>query len=88
MYILILGKSGTGKSNLSDALRNAIFKVDDDCTILTDDEDRQVKKFGSGSNEYTINVARNLEKEVEEKADVIIELRTEKFLEIFRKLNS
>lgn len=81
MYILIHGKSGSGKSNLSDLIRNAIFKADRDSKIITDDEDRQIKDWGKGSNEYTVNVMRTLEKEDEEKADIIVNIKNNKFRE-------
>ena len=87
MYILIVGGPSSGKSNLSDMIRNVIFKADSNSKVITDDEDREMKTFGSGKNEYTINVMRTLEKEDEEKADVVINIASKKFVDWYHKIN-
>ena len=87
MYILVAGTSGVGKSVMGDFIRNSIFKADNDCTIYSDDEDRQVKTFGRGQNKYTINVMRTLEKEDLEKADIVIEIKNKNFIDWFHKFN-
>lgn len=56
MNILIIGKSGTGKSNLGDIIKTAIFKVDKDAKIETNDPGRSIKVFGSGNTLYQINM--------------------------------
>ena len=87
MYILIVGVPNSGKSNLSDMIRNAIFRSDSNSKITTDDEDRELKTFGSGKNEYIINVMRTLEKEDEEKADIIVDIKSKEFINWYHKIN-
>lgn len=56
MNILIVGKSGYGKSKLGDLIKTQIFKADPDATINVDDPDREVKTLGSGKNIYNVLV--------------------------------
>ena len=95
MNILIVGKSGVGKSNLGDIIRNTIFKLDSDALIKTDDPDRSVKTFGTGSNEYGISIERADEweslrsavtEEVTSKEDIIIVINNENFQKWFREV--
>jgi CO dehydrogenase nickel-insertion accessory protein CooC1 len=98
MNILIVGKSGVGKSNLGDIIRNTIFKLDNNAIIHTDDPDRSVKTFGTGSNEYNIHVRKIGEEgftkgaieeysfEKDGEPDVVIEITSDKFKEWFREV--
>lgn len=61
MNILLVGESGTSKSNLGDILRRAIFRTDPNSHIHTDDPSRDMKEFGHGTNLYNISV-RQLKK--------------------------
>jgi CO dehydrogenase nickel-insertion accessory protein CooC1 len=65
MNILIVGKSGVGKSNFADILKNFIFKVDSNAEVIVDDPDREAKILGHGSNTHEIKVQK-----VEDNADV------------------
>ena len=92
MNILIVGKSGVGKSNLGDIVKNTIFKLDADATINSDDPDRAVKSLGKGNNKYSISIKQlkegaNLHDMFSEEllqGDVIILLTNQKFQEWFR----
>ena len=75
MEILIVGKSGYGKSRVDDALRNFIFKKDKDCTITTDDPDRETKILGKGKNIYNLHVSQ-IVPETLDSYDVIVEIRS------------
>jgi CO dehydrogenase nickel-insertion accessory protein CooC1 len=86
MNILIVGKSGYGKSNLSDLIRNAIFKADENCKITVDDHDRDSKVFGGGENEYTINVRREMKQEDYENADIVVEINSKAFIDRFNEI--
>lgn len=55
MNILIIGKTGTGKSNLVDIIRSTIFRVDPDAKIETNDPGRSIKVFGKGGKQYNVN---------------------------------
>jgi len=96
MNILIVGKSGLGKSNLGDIVKNTIFKMDGNATINTNDPDRAVKAFGTGSNVYNINIKqlaegvsiKDLAKEAIEEYDIIIDINNKAFLEWFREIYS
>ena len=61
MNIIIIGKTGVGKSNLADILKNVIFKMDSDSEVMVDDPDRESKQLGSGKNIHTIKVVRENE---------------------------
>ena len=87
MNILIVGKSASGKSNLGDLLKSYLFRRDKDCSIHVDDKDRQIKSLGSGPNIYNIYVRQLPEKEVMEKADIVIDIKNQKFLEVFQNLS-
>jgi CO dehydrogenase nickel-insertion accessory protein CooC1 len=86
MNILIIGKSGYGKSNLTDVVKNAIFKADEDAVIHIDDPDRNDKALGGGSYEYNIGVRREVKQDEVDKADIVVEIKTKAFLERFREL--
>lgn len=96
MNILLVGKSGLGKSNLGDIVRNTVFKLDSNSTINSDDPDRSMKSLGSGSNIYNISVRQlgsnesleNLTKEELHDKDIVIYLGSKKFLEWFRTVYS
>ncbi len=87
MNILIIGKSGCGKSNLSDIIRNGIFKADSNSAIHVNDPDRTVKDLGEGKNVYNIAVRREMQKEDVDDADIVVEIKTKTFVEKFRELN-
>jgi hypothetical protein len=97
MNILIVGKSGVGKSNLGDIVKNTIFKLDSNAKIESDDPDRAVKSFGKGNNVYNIRVKKLWEgqdvgkymdsiflESGSETQDVIIVINNKKFMEWFR----
>jgi len=86
MKIIIIGKSGVGKSNLSDLLRNLIFKLDKDSKIMVDDHDRQIKEFGSGQDNHTIRVARDDSNINITDYDIEIRIKTNKFKDWFDNL--
>ena len=96
MEILIVGKSGYGKSNMGDLVRNTIFKMDEDAVITSHDPDRSVKVLGHGQNIYNVKVKQlgpednlaSLTPEEASSADVIISVTNEKFLEWFRSIYS
>lgn len=96
MNILVIGKSGFGKSNLGDIVRNTIFKLDSNSTIHSSDPDRSIKSLGQGSNIYNISVRQlkdeetldSLTKEEFEKSDIVIYLTSKKFNEWFRTIYS
>ena len=75
MEILIVGKSGMGKSNLADILKAEIFKRDRNCTISTNDLDREHKTLGHGNSPYNITVSRELPTELS-KFDITIQIHT------------
>jgi ABC-type glutathione transport system ATPase component len=56
MNILIIGKSGSGKSRMCGLIMNFITMHDEDCRIITNDQDRKKKECGNGKNEYKIDV--------------------------------
>lgn len=85
MYIVVYGKSGLGKSEFGDILKNIIFRMDPDCKVSVDDESRNIRSFGSGSREHTINVLRELDSESEGLADVVIQMKTSKFREWYKE---
>lgn len=94
MNILIAGKSGTGKSNLGDIIRNGIFKADKNSRIKTNDTDRQVKEFGSGKNVYNLIIRKTGDIAVsgldanDLEQDVIIILRGGEFKKRYNSLRS
>jgi ABC-type cobalamin/Fe3+-siderophores transport system ATPase subunit len=82
MNIIIIGKTGVGKSNLADILKNVIFKMDSDSEVMVDDPDRESKQLGSGKNIHTIKVVR--ENEVPENLtvyDMVINIKGNGFQE-------
>lgn len=89
--ILIVGKSGYGKSNLGDIIRNAIFKIDGNSAISSNDPDRSVKLLGHGSNAYKVDVRQldseeslgSLTKE-ELDNDIVVYIGNKQFSEWFR----
>jgi nitrogenase subunit NifH len=85
--ILVVGKSGVGKSNLADVIKHAIFKVDKDCIIHTDDPDRASMHLGSGNNQYSIMIRKpeNLSLEEEEQADIAITINNGNFAQWYEK---
>ena len=87
MNILVLGKHGLGKSLLGDLLKVAIFKKDSNSTVNIDDKDRQFKSLGTGKTTYNILIRQDAEEEVKQSADVIVEIRTSKFLEVAESLD-
>lgn len=86
MEILIAGELGTGKSNLGDMIKNYIFKVDKNSTIVTDDPSRQIKLLGSGKNIYNIRVSKSFTKDVLNNADIIININSDSFNKWFREI--
>jgi dephospho-CoA kinase len=86
MNILIIGKSGVGKSNLADLLKNLIFKMDKQSNITINDPDREVKQFGSGISCHTITVVRDKVEANEFEYDIEIEIKTNQFKDWFDKL--
>ena len=84
MNILIVGDSGSGKSNLGDFIRNLVFKLDREASITTDDLDREVKTFGSGKNVYNLKVQRSPTDEEVKKADIVISLNNKAFSDWFK----
>ena len=86
MNVLIIGESGHGKSNLTDVVRNAIFKADEDAAIHVDDTDRNNKVLGDGKYEYNIVVRREAKQDEVDKADIVVEIKTKAFVERFREL--
>lgn len=86
MNILLVGKSGLGKSNLGDIVRNSIFKADSNACISTDDPDRTVKTLGQGTNSYLLKVRREALPEDLEQADIVVTVNTSKFKELFKEI--
>jgi len=86
MNILIVGNSGMGKSNMADLLRNGIFKADREAAIKIDDADRVAKAMGNGKNEYSIVVRQQATKEDEDRADVVVEIKSKAFIDKFKEL--
>jgi CO dehydrogenase nickel-insertion accessory protein CooC1 len=86
MEILIVGKSGNGKSNLADLIKNAIFKADAESCININDPDRENKSLGQGKNEYNINVRREASQEDKNKADISVEINNGRFIERFKEI--
>ena len=93
MNILIIGESGSGKSNLGDLIRNGIFKADKNSSIRTDDIDREVKTFGKGKNIYNLQIRQLDGKEAVSidgmelsKFDVIVLLKGGEFKKRFEQL--
>lgn len=90
MDILIVSKSGFGKSNMGDIIRNTIFKLDSDSTVNSGDPDRSMKYLGHGSNVYNITVRQlrpeenlsNLTKE-ELENDIVVYIGSKRFSEWF-----
>jgi dephospho-CoA kinase len=88
MEILIVGKSGAGKSNFADILKNLIFKMDKDSEIIIDDPDRDVKKLGNGSTVHKIKVRRPEESTGDDVSDcdILIQIKSDKFKQWFDKI--
>jgi predicted GTPase len=86
MNILITGASGVGKSILGDKIKNAIFKSDKNCKITIDDSSREQKSIGNGTNEYIIHVRQIPEQEVEDKADIIVQIKTGAFSRLVKEI--
>lgn len=88
MDILILGKSGVGKSNFADMLKNVIFKMDKDAEVLVDDPDRESKQLGSGKNIHKIKVRRieNRDENDMNSCDILIQIKNEKFKQWFEEI--
>lgn len=86
MNILIVGESGCGKSNLSDVIRNGIFKADPDSNIHVDDPDRSRKDLGEGNNGYSIIVRREMLQEDADNADIVVKIKSKAFVEKYHEL--
>jgi predicted ATP-binding protein involved in virulence len=86
LNILIIAPSGYGKSNLADAVRNAIFRKDTNANIHVDDKDREKQDMGEGTNVYNIVVRREKLKVDEDKADVVVEIKTKKFYDKYHEI--
>lgn len=86
MKILIVGKSGMGKSNLGDIIRNAIFRADSEACITTDDPDRETKTLGQGPNDYSLEVRQQASNQALEEADVVVYINTGRFKELFKEI--
>jgi GTPase SAR1 family protein len=84
--ILIVGNKDTGKSNLANMLKNDIFKLDKEATIIIDDSSLQNGNFGSGHNIHNIKVCRTEEVSNLNDYDVRINIVDGKFKEWFDNL--
>jgi predicted ATP-binding protein involved in virulence len=84
--ILIVAPTGYGKSNLADAIRNAIFKADINAHIHVDDHDREKKDMGDGINIYNIVVRQKATEEDAEKADVVVNINNKKFINKYHEI--
>ncbi len=88
MKILIIGKSGMGKSNFADIIKNFIFKNDGDCEIIVDDTDRETKQVGQGKDIHTVKVRRPdmcLDRDVNE-CDILVQIKNDNFKKWFEKI--
>ena len=94
MNIIILGKHGSGKTNLGDIAMNTIFRMDGDAKIHNLDPDRSIDTRGSGNSVHSVSV-RPVEddesiigviEEVMEDNDVVVVVNSTKFYEWFRSL--
>ena len=83
MNILVVGKSGVGKSLMGDLIKNTIFRLDSDSTVNIDDPDRDVKVFGRGSNIYSLKIKRDKEGQ-EEIADITVIINGSAFSEWYK----
>jgi energy-coupling factor transporter ATP-binding protein EcfA2 len=84
MKILIIGESGLGKSNISDIIRNGIFKADSNACITVNDPSREVKELGAGDNKYVIDVLHDGENVGD--YDIVVNVKTKAFIDRFKEL--
>lgn len=78
MNILIYGKSGVGKTEFAEILRNLIFRTDSNAKVEVKDLDSELKSIGSGSNVHRITVVRELPKDTSQYG-IIINVRDQSF---------
>ena len=93
MNITILGRHGSGKSNLGDIIGKTLFKMDSDAVIKNNDPDRTNDTLGSGNGVHNINVvamedndpvAYGVGRAMDQ--DIIVIVLNEKFHEWFRAI--
>jgi GTPase SAR1 family protein len=90
MNILIVGQPDTGKSNLADIIKNNIFKMDKESTIVINDYNKDSNsEFGSGVNKHKIKIIkRGTEGGVIDfkEFDIVIDISSKSFKEWFDQL--
>lgn len=84
MNILIYGKSGVGKTEFADILKNLIFKTDNNAKVEVKDLDSEVKLLGSGTNIHRITVVREVPLDLSPYS-VVVNIRDQNFKEWFDK---
>lgn len=83
--ILIIGKSGVGKSLLAQKIKNYIFKSDPNSKISIVDV-FPYTTTGNGTNEYIITINKEVKQESLDSADVVIEVKTDKLVNRIKEL--
>jgi energy-coupling factor transporter ATP-binding protein EcfA2 len=85
MNILIYGKSGCGKTEFADLLKNIIFKTDSNAKVELKDLDSEIKSLGDGTNVHRITVSREVPLDLSQYS-IVANIRDDSFKIWFGKI--